>query len=169
MLIQTTAWIGHITPLLQAIYGFLAAWTYLRFLQPPTIQGLSHGDRSEQFAFVSFFPERVRPALRPLSRGVYRVMVRAGVVEPVSGDGTAFRDAEEGRGDVGNMHAVVDPLERNAQQESERRRALAMKQLEARLMEQKLAPQAAAASPTMVAPVPARIPDVHVGQKSLSK
>ena len=45
---------NRLDKVLLTLYGFIISWTYLRFVKE---QNGVRGDRSEEFSFVSFFPE----------------------------------------------------------------------------------------------------------------
>ncbi|OAA71204.1 hypothetical protein ISF_01755 [Cordyceps fumosorosea ARSEF 2679] len=132
-----------LTPLLaraavwQALYGFLASWTYLRFYkqvfpdldasQPATLRG----DASETFAFAEFFPQPVKPVVAALADRVFDALVAVRICTPFSaadvsaaarGDGPQRRGAGGAAGAPGGARA-----------EAERRRAIALRALDQRL------------------------------------
>jgi membrane associated rhomboid family serine protease len=56
--------------------GIIVSWVYLRFYQRRRNSD-SRGDLSSTFAFGTFFPEPLQPAMNSLSDPVYRLLVRA--------------------------------------------------------------------------------------------
>lgn len=58
-------------PFYLSLAGFLYSWIYLRFFK---LDGALRGDRSEEFAFVSFFPDRVRPFIQPMTHIIHSFM-----------------------------------------------------------------------------------------------
>ncbi|KAJ2655942.1 hypothetical protein IW148_005837 [Coemansia sp. RSA 1199] len=110
--------LGDVGSVLLVNIGFVESFIYLRFYKR---SGSTRGDRSEAFAFVTFFPEFVRPVVSRLSAFVYNVAVRLRVVTADEGYVQAV-DLEEG-----NLEHV--------DADADRRRALAAKALEQRLEE----------------------------------
>ncbi|TQV91500.1 rhomboid family protein [Cordyceps javanica] len=132
-----------LTPLLspaavwQAMYGFLASWTYLRFYktvfpdldasQPTSLRG----DASETFAFAEFFPAPAKPVVAALANQVFDVLVAVRLCTPFSaadvsaarGDALPRRSAGGGAGGAPG----------GARAEAERRRAIALRALDQRL------------------------------------
>ena len=124
-----------LTPLLsraalwQAVFGFLAAWTYLRFYkavfpdldasQPAALRG----DASETFALAEFFPAPVRPAVAALSDKVFDALVAVRVCPP-------FSPADVSQRRAGGGGAAAPG---GARAEAERRRAIALRALDQRL------------------------------------
>ncbi|KAJ3186483.1 hypothetical protein HDU85_007302 [Gaertneriomyces sp. JEL0708] len=107
--------------------GFFVAWYYLRFWKLG--DGGIQGDRSESFAFVTFFPEFVGPYLKPVSHGIYAVGRRLRLVPALSPTlPTTIYDANEALG----RNMPVDA-------EAERRRAVALKALNSHLAESQVA------------------------------
>ncbi|KAI9219412.1 hypothetical protein BC828DRAFT_406713 [Blastocladiella britannica] len=60
-----------------SLAGFLAAWWYLRFVR---FEDAIRGDRSESFAFASFFPDRIQPWIRPVTDRIFQLAVRLKLV-----------------------------------------------------------------------------------------
>ena len=125
-----------LTPLLSAASlllvttGFMTSWTYLRFYkaafpdletsQPSSLRG----DASESFAFAEFFPEPVKPFVSASSNQVYTVLVSLRICTPFSA-----ADVSVSRGDSIMQRGAPG----SARAEAERRRALALKELDSRL------------------------------------
>ncbi|EJP62117.1 Rhomboid-like protein 19 [Beauveria bassiana] len=125
-----------LTPLLsraavwQAMYGFLASWTYLRFYktvfpdldasQPTSLRG----DASETFAFAEFFPAPAKPVVSAVSNQVFDVLVAVRLCTPFSAT-----DVLQRRGGGGGSGGAPG----GARAEAERRRAIALRALDQRL------------------------------------
>jgi hypothetical protein len=125
-----------LTPLLSAASyllvtsAFLTSWTYLRFYksafpdletsQPPSLRG----DSSESFAFAEFFPEAVKPVVAAFSNSIYSILVMLRICTPFSASAPSGSRSDNimQRGAPGSARA-----------EAERRRALALKELDSRL------------------------------------
>lgn len=130
--------------------GFFTAWVYLRFyrlspsLSSSTTSGAGaqgggdaiRGDASDTFAFAYFFPDAIHPPIAAISDAVYNALVALRVCTPFSAEDV----------DVGNEQAVARgegglPSLLNTgrgrgggrREEAERRRALALRALNARL------------------------------------
>ncbi|KAG9064090.1 hypothetical protein KI688_003270 [Linnemannia hyalina] len=115
------------TQLLMAIYGLLISWVYSRFFK--TQDGV-RGDRSETFAFASFFPEAAQPPVKVVSNLVFGILVRLHICSPL-GFGTTFQNDLENPQMAGMILPMSQPASLRA--EAERRRALALKALDMRL------------------------------------
>ncbi|KAF9135415.1 hypothetical protein BG015_003288 [Linnemannia schmuckeri] len=115
------------TQLLMAIYGLLISWVYSRFFK--TQDGV-RGDRSETFAFASFFPEAAQPPVKVVSNLVFGILVRLHICSPL-GFGTTFQNDLENPQMSGMILPMSQPASLRA--EAERRRALALKALDMRL------------------------------------
>ncbi|KAF9082908.1 hypothetical protein BGX23_011964 [Mortierella sp. AD031] len=115
------------TQLLMAIYGMFISWVYSRFFK--TQDGV-RGDRSETFAFASFFPEAAQPPVKVVSNLVFGILVRLHICSPLGFGATFQNDLENPQ-----MPGMVLPLSQPAslRAEAERRRALALKALDMRL------------------------------------
>jgi len=144
-----------LTPLLSAASlilvtsGFLTSWTYLRFYktalpdletsQPSSLRG----DASESFAFPEFFPDPVKPFVSSFSNQVYNILVAVRICTPFSATDVAVSRGETlvQRGAPGSARA-----------EAERRRALALKELDSRLHAARAGPSS---KPQPSSPAPA--------------
>ncbi|KAJ1832248.1 hypothetical protein IWW55_004506 [Coemansia sp. RSA 2706] len=104
--------LGNLGGVLLVNIGFLEGFVYLRFYRR---SGSVRGDRSEAFAFATFFPEVARPVVGRVAGAVYAGAVRCRVVA-----------ADEG------YQQAVD-LEEAVESDADRRRALAAKALDQRL------------------------------------
>ncbi|KAK3822149.1 MAG: eukaryotic integral membrane protein-domain-containing protein [Linnemannia gamsii] len=115
------------TQLLMAIYGLLISWVYSRFFK---MQDGVRGDRSETFAFASFFPEAAQPPVKAVSNLVFGILVRLHICSPL-GFGATFQSDLENPQMPGMILPISQPASLRA--EAERRRALALKALDMRL------------------------------------
>ncbi|GFZ45419.1 hypothetical protein JCM24511_03145 [Saitozyma sp. JCM 24511] len=113
------------SPYILIQFGFFVAWVYLRFFKLSE-NGEIRGDRSETFAFQYWFPPPVRPYIAAAGNHVFKLAVRTKLVqpwdEPVSGSYQML------------------PGPGGARAEAERRRALALKALDARIASSSPAP-----------------------------
>ncbi|RSH88201.1 uncharacterized protein EHS24_000732 [Apiotrichum porosum] len=115
------------SPFILIQFGFFVAWVYLRFFKLSE-NGEYRGDRSETFAFQYWFPPIVRPYISIAANHVFRLAVRVGVIQ--SWDDTH-----------GGNYSVL-PGPGGARAEAERRRAVALRALDARLASTSPAPVA---------------------------
>ncbi|KAL8674397.1 MAG: hypothetical protein Q9168_001189 [Polycauliona sp. 1 TL-2023] len=159
--------LGTDTALVLAWAGFMTSWTYLRFYkrQPDlstagTGDNQLRGDASETFAFVSFWPDAIQPPIAAMADGLYNALVAVRLCTPFSaedvevGNQQATARGEGGFQDLQNNHGV-GRAGRNKQEEADRRRALALKQLDQRLH---------AASTQQQSPAPSSVaPNTAVG------
>lgn len=106
-------------PLAAYSYGALAGWVYLRFYQR---HSRGRGDMSDHFAFASFFPEAVQPAVGLLAGLVHAALVKLKVCRKMVK-----------RYDVGAPSSITISLPGTDPQDAERRRQLALKALNERL------------------------------------
>lgn len=103
---------GNLSPFLPAFVSFFTAWFYLRYFQiSPAINAFeilpapgtssssttsaTRGDPSDTFALVEFFPELVKPYVKPIFDGFYQLSVLLGIVRP-------WNDEEV---DIGNLRS----------------------------------------------------------------
>ncbi|CAG8663847.1 13490_t:CDS:2 [Funneliformis caledonium] len=111
------------TQLLLVFYGSLISWVYLRFFK---YQDGLRGDRSETFSMASFFPEFIQPVVKIISNIVFNLLVMLKCCKPISKRRFPI--------DLENLPTTYIPSMPGSQRaEAERRRALALKALDARL------------------------------------
>lgn len=162
-----------LTPLLSAASvllgtaAFVTSWTYLRFYKAAlpdldTSQASWRGDASETFAFAEFFPDPLKPAVAGLSNQIYEVLVSLRICTPFSA-----ADVSASRGDTSVQRGTPG----SARQEAERRRALALKELDQRLNSaSKPKPQAPPPAPVgpsvQIQPQPVQAPAAILGETS---
>lgn len=135
---------GTDTALVLAWSGFMTSWTYLRFFkkQPElssTFTGGNEvrGDASDIFAFASFWPDAVQPAVAAVADSVYNTLVALHVCTPFSAEEIeSSNEQATARGNDG-LPSLVEPGSRRGgdrkREEAERRRALALQVLDQRL------------------------------------
>jgi len=120
--IVTYVFFGTQSSFLLSQNGLLVSWIYLRFFK---WQDSIRGDRSETFAFVTFFPEIVHPIVKPITDTIYNILVRLSICRPIPPYSTMY--------DLESSSRPPAPLPGSARAEAERRRALALKALDMRL------------------------------------
>lgn len=126
-----------LSPLLPAYVTFITSWYYLRYIQiSPAINtvlptpnntsaSIIRGDPSDTFSLVEFFPDVVKPTLKPVFDGFYQIAVLLGVVR-------AWNDDDV---DIGNMRSNmrVSGTSKNqgssSAEDDERRKKIALKML----------------------------------------
>ena len=127
--------------------GFCASWTYLRFyrISPSLSTAVSsnhqgeriRGDASDTFAFAYFFPDAIHPFVAAISDAVYNALVALRVCTPFSAEETELSNEQAmARGD-GGLPSLLNSTRPGRgggrREEAERRRALALRALDARL------------------------------------
>jgi hypothetical protein len=145
-----------VTPLLSAASlflvtsGFISSWIYLRFYKPAfpdleTSQPASlRGDASETFAFAEFFPEPAKSVVAAFSNQIFNILVSLRICAPFS-----VTDVSISRGETAMQRGAPG----SARAEAERRRALALKELDSRLHAVKAVPKPQPAPATPAASV----------------
>ncbi|KAL1956297.1 hypothetical protein VTO42DRAFT_7470 [Malbranchea cinnamomea] len=126
--------------------GFLAGWAYLRFYKrQPDLTGTStsgagiKGDPSDTFAFASFFPDAMQPAVSFVADKVFAALVAIRICTPFSAEDIATGNEQAiARGQAGLPNLLNNPHRggfriSGKREEAERRRALALKALDQRL------------------------------------
>ncbi|CAN9459248.1 unnamed protein product [Alternaria alternata] len=123
--------LGTETAMFLAYFGFFTAWIYLRFYRiSPSLSSTAtgdgfviRGDASDTFSFAHFFPEPIQTPVGALSDGIYNALVSLKVQAPVPKEVSQAIMNPNSRGGRGGSTRV----------EAERRRALALEALNARL------------------------------------
>ncbi|CAI4050805.1 uncharacterized protein SKDI_15G0510 [Saccharomyces kudriavzevii IFO 1802] len=138
MTITQIIWFHHFAQLFSIWITFFASWSYLRFFQrlaplncpslptadPQNVQETLIGDASDTFQLIYFFPDLIKPLLRPIFNFVYDVIVlKFRIIKP-------FHDVDI---DIGNSIAESRGAKRVTTVE-ERRRQLALDVLEERMV-----------------------------------
>ncbi|RXK36631.1 hypothetical protein M231_06094 [Tremella mesenterica] len=116
------------SPYILIQFGFFVAWVYLRFFKLSE-DGQFRGDRSETFAFQYWFPPIIRPYISIAANKVFSLAVKLHLTQ-------AWDEPS-----LGTYQSLPGPG--GARAEAERRRALALKALDARM-----------ASPAVPSPTP---------------
>ncbi|KAG7561833.1 hypothetical protein FFLO_02734 [Filobasidium floriforme] len=106
-------------------FGFIVAFWYLRFFQVHAESDI-RGDRSETFAFIYWFPPPVRPYTGYIGNVVFNLAVKFKLVQPWDGPQTGAYAMLPTSGSGGAGGA-------GTRAEAERRRALALQALDARV------------------------------------
>lgn len=133
--------LGTDTALVLAWVGFLTSWTYLRFYKTqPDLSSAStggsqlRGDASETFAFAYFWPDATQSPIAAIADGIYNALVALRICTPFSVEDVEMGNEQAtARGEGGLLNHDGSRSGRNKQEESERRRALALKALDQRL------------------------------------
>uniref|UniRef100_A0A7N8XDL0 Transmembrane protein 115 n=1 Tax=Mastacembelus armatus TaxID=205130 RepID=A0A7N8XDL0_9TELE len=118
-LLRLSGLLDSSAPLAAYSYGALSGWVYLRFYQR---HSRGRGDMSDHFAFASFFPEALQPAVGLLAGPIHSVLVKMKVCRKMVK-----------RYDVGAPSSITISLPGTDPQDAERRRQLALKALNERL------------------------------------
>ncbi|KAJ2081302.1 hypothetical protein H4R24_002420 [Coemansia sp. RSA 988] len=121
--------LGDLGGVLLVNIGFIESFVYLRFYKRT---GTVRGDRSEAFAFCTFFPEFIQPVIKWLSDIVYRLAVACKVITSDEGYRQQQQDVELEAGGIGRR-AVEEVQSGSETSDADRRRALAAKALDMRL------------------------------------
>ncbi|GAA5916661.1 hypothetical protein JCM6882_001574 [Rhodosporidiobolus microsporus] len=112
--------IGYQSPWILIQFGWLVSWFYLRFVKYSE-SGDFRGDRSETFAFASWFPPFVQPYVSRLTAFVFALAIRFRVIEP-------WTDIESAGGS-----GAYQQVPGGQRAEAERRRQLALEALDRRM------------------------------------
>lgn len=107
-LLRLSGLLDSCAPLAAYSYGALSGWVYLRFYQR---HSRGRGDMSDHFAFASFFPEAVQPAVGLLAGLVHAALVKIKVCRKMVK-----------RYDVGAPSSITISLPGTDPQDAERRR-----------------------------------------------
>lgn len=129
------------------LYGFVSSWIYLRFYR---VQDGLKGDRSEAFAFIAFFPEPLQPYMKPVSRALYLLFMNLKIVPKNTQKQAGILGVQNNGRSISSPpsltqsinHAASSPPSQqpkpdaltNEAADADRRRQIALKQLEARMM-----------------------------------
>lgn len=149
---------GTETAMILAWFGFMTAWTYLRFYRlSPSLStsatgegSFIRGDASDTFAFAYFFPEPIHTPIGVVADKVYEFLVAVRVCTPFSAEDIDAGNEQASARAEGGLPSLMNSAGRGARgggrrEEAERRRALALKALDQRLHAAANRPQAPAA------------------------
>ena len=130
-----------------AAAGFYYGWLYLRFYDTRGVllasnHGTSNinnnkGDRSDAFAFDTFFPPALEPYIKSLARILTRLGNRIGVIPKESAESretrkTAYTNSSSINNNTNNNNTINMENDRDY----ERKKAIALKALDAHLQKQ---------------------------------
>lgn len=113
--------IGFQCPYIVIQFGWLVSYIWLRFYKKNTESlggGPAYGDRSETFAFVSWFPPLIHGPISSLANVAHSLATKFHLIPSNGSDGEPV---------------VYTPVPGSARAEAERRRAMALKALDQRL------------------------------------
>ncbi|GAA5875441.1 hypothetical protein JCM8547_004406 [Rhodosporidiobolus lusitaniae] len=152
--------VGYQSPWILIQFGWLVSWFYLRFVKYSE-SGDFRGDRSETFAFASWFPPLVQPYVTRLTTLVFGLAVRFRILQPWTDIESGLGSSQNGGAGGGGYQQVPG----GQRAEAERRRQLALEALDRRMAS---TPTPASAPPapssssninsTVPAPVAAAVP-----------
>ena len=141
--------LGTDTAMLLSWIGFFTAWTYLRFYRiSPSLSAATgqngtgeviRGDASDTFAFAYFFPDKIHGPVAAVSDAVYDALVAVRVCTPFSAEDVDISNEQAmARGEGGGLPSLLNTSSGRGRgggrrEEAERRRALALRALDARL------------------------------------
>ncbi|KAE8184754.1 hypothetical protein A4X06_0g6977 [Tilletia controversa] len=121
--------LGYSSPFILIQFGWLISWAYLRFFKVGD-NGI-RGDRSETFAFISWFPPFTHPVVSRISSFLHGLFVRLRIIKPWT---YQPGDLEFGLGGSNSNSSYAAPPQSSASRaEAERRRAMALKALDQRM------------------------------------
>ncbi|KAK5779092.1 hypothetical protein RI543_002977 [Arxiozyma heterogenica] len=129
MTITQLFWFHHFADLLSIWISFMCCWVYLRFFQQLPMnngdeEGYVKGDASDTFELIYFFPDVIKPFLRPVFNWIYDlVVIRLDIITPF--------DMEEI--DKGNDIAIKRGAKKITSSTEDRRRQLALQVLQERM------------------------------------
>lgn len=115
------------TPFLYIFYGAIIGWVYIRFFQ--NIEGRV-GDRSEDLSFVRFFPEVAHPVLQPVIESRYNPL-----------NSFFYQRSVPSEESHQQTQSQIGGLDYYATDEAERRRQLALQEVDEKLSHIKQVPQ----------------------------
>ncbi|KAF2141285.1 uncharacterized protein K452DRAFT_228950 [Aplosporella prunicola CBS 121167] len=154
---------GTETAMFLSWFGFLTAWTYLRFYRrSPSLSATTtgedsfvKGDASDTFSFAHFFPEPLQTPVGLLGDQFYNALVAVKICTPFSTEDIDAGNEQAMARTEGGLPSLMNPARSGRsgrREEAERRRALALKVLDQRLQ--------AAARPQPVSAAPPSGPSV---------
>lgn len=122
-------WFHHFADLLSIWVSFICCWIYLRFFQQLPTNSVNEGnyikgDASDTFQLIYFFPDVIKPILRPIFDWIYElVAVKLDIITPF--------DIEDI--DKGNDIAIKRGAKKITSTTEDRRRQLALQVLQERM------------------------------------
>jgi membrane associated rhomboid family serine protease len=137
--------LGTDTAAIFAWVGLITFWIYLRFYKrQPDLSGTAtsgqgaKGDASETFAFATFFPDKIQPPIAVVCDQIFILLCNIKVCVPFSEEAVASGNEQVASRGEGGLPSLLNPG-RGAKgigkrEEAERRRTLALKALDQRLL-----------------------------------
>ncbi|KAJ3416511.1 hypothetical protein HDV05_001248 [Chytridiales sp. JEL 0842] len=124
--------IVHVT-FYEVFFGVLVSWIHIRFFK---VQDGIRGDRSETFAFASFFPQALHPFIIPVSNSTFNFLVKMNIFPPLSAVPPASAiNSTSTMSELESGKFLPKPLPGSEMADAERRRAIALRALDLRLQE----------------------------------
>ncbi|KNG44915.1 cytochrome c oxidase subunit I [Stemphylium lycopersici] len=165
--------LGTETAMFLAYFGFMMAWIYLRFYRlSPSLSSTTtgdgsviRGDASDTFSFAHFFPEPIQTPVGALADGIYNMLISLQVCTPFSDQDIDAGNEQASARAEGGLPSIMNPNSRggrggSSRAEAERRRAVALEALNARLN------AAASRGPSSVTPA---APSISAPSESLGE
>ena len=153
---------GTDTAAIFAWVGLVTFWIYLRFYKrQPDLSGTNtsgqgiKGDASETFAFATFFPDRIQPPIAAVCDQIFILLCNMKLCVPFSDEAIASGNEQVAARGEGGLPSLLSQGRgargMGKREEAERRRALALKALDQRLMasSSRTAPASAAVAPAV--------------------
>jgi len=146
--------------------GFFVSWTYLRFYKrQPDLTGTGtggntpRGDASDTFAFAYFWPDVMHAPIALIADKVFNLLVLANLCTPFSQEEVESSNRDANARGEGGLPNIMNPGPKRGgggkREDTERRRALALKALDQRL-------QAATAGRAQPSPAPPVTPSIAI-------
>lgn len=163
--------LGTDTAAIFAWVGLVTFWIYLRFYKrQPDLSGTTtsgqgiKGDASETFAFATFFPDKIQPPIAAVCDQIFILLCNLKLCVPFSEEAIASGNEQVAARGEGGLPSLLSQGRgakgMGKREEAERRRALALKALDQRL----LASSSRAATTPGAAP-----PSLQAGQETLAQ
>lgn len=158
--------LGTDTASIFAWVGLVTFWIYLRFYKrQPDLSGTStsgqgvKGDASETFAFATFFPDKIQPPIAAVCDQIFILLCNMKLCVPFSEEAVASGNEHVAARGEGGLPSLLSQGRgakgMGKREEAERRRALALKALDQRLL---ASSSRASAGPSVV---PALVQPAH--------
>mmetsp|Transcript_12934 Transcript_12934/g.12558 ORF Transcript_12934/g.12558 Transcript_12934/m.12558 type:complete len:331 (-) Transcript_12934:33-1025(-) len=117
-----------------SLVGLLVSWSYLRFFYKFNENVLTLGDSTEEFAFVAMFPEALHLIVIPMSTAFYNIFALIGIFPELEVQAEKSKLQHHLRYTDLNAPTAPVPI-KNADLVQDRRRAKALKLLDAKMAE----------------------------------
>ena len=137
--------LGTDTAAIFAWVGLVTFWIYLRFYKrQPDLSGATtsgqgmKGDASETFAFATFFPDKIQPPIAAVCDQIFILLCNMKLCVPFSEEAIASGNEQVAARGEGGLPSLLSQGRgargMGKREEAERRRALALKALDQRLL-----------------------------------